>query len=89
MHLQYRLVTRIRGILVMALYRKSLTITQSEAKSSAALSLMSTDMDGVIEGVVALHDVWIGLLESCFGVYLLTQYAGSAAAIAVGSIMCK
>jgi len=73
----------------MALYRKSLTITHSEAKSSAAVSLMSTDIDGIIEGVVGVHDIWVGLLEACVGVYLLAQYAGAAAVIVVGSIMCK
>ena len=89
MHLEYRLATKIRGALVMTLFQKSLTITYADAKESAAVSLMSTDIDGIVEGIPHLCKMIAGLIEACVGVYILTTFVKAAAAIAVGAILCK
>ncbi len=89
MHLQYRLTTKLRGAIVMALFKKSLTLTNANAKESAAVSLMSTDIDGIVEGIPKIHKIISGLIEACVGVYILTTFVSAGAAIAVGTIICE
>lgn len=73
----------------MALFKKSLTLTFANAKESAAVSLMSTDIDGIVEGIPEIHKIFSGFIEACIGVYILTTFVSAGAAIAVGTIVCE
>lgn len=45
-------------------------------KKSAALSLMSTDLDGMGLGVTHIHELWSSLIAVGAGVYVLSIFVG-------------
>ncbi|KAJ3494640.1 hypothetical protein NLG97_g3948 [Lecanicillium saksenae] len=75
-HLKNRLVTRIRGALICLLLDKSLHLSQKEATKSSALTLMSTDIEGITEGLPAIQEFVITALEVGFGVFFLSRFVG-------------
>lgn len=75
-HLGYRLVTRVRGGLVSELFQKTLKLPQSEAKKSAAVTLMSADIDGIATGLPGVYDIVMTVLEIGLGTYLLSGFVG-------------
>lgn len=50
----------------------------SKAKDSAAVTLMSTDIEGVASGLQKIHDIWASVIELGLGVYLLQRQVGTA-----------
>jgi hypothetical protein len=77
-HLVYRLVTLLRGILVTAIYDKTLHLSHTELKSSAAVTLMSTDINGVATVLIMFHDLSGRLSELVVGIYILYRVMGPA-----------
>ncbi|KJZ71929.1 hypothetical protein HIM_08685 [Hirsutella minnesotensis 3608] len=83
-HLTYRMITMLRGVLVSAIFKKSLRLRQSDkANESAAVTLMSTDIDGIEGGLDQFHDIWASVLELALGVYLLATIVGGASFLVV------
>ncbi|KAJ5598777.1 hypothetical protein N7537_008861 [Penicillium hordei] len=77
-HHTYRLITSVRGGLVTLIFTKVMDLEASEAKDSAAVTLMSTDVDGVASGLQKIHDIWASVIELGLGVYLLQRQVGAA-----------
>jgi ATP-binding cassette subfamily C (CFTR/MRP) protein 1 len=48
MQIAFRAMTKIRGALVTSIYKKMLTVRAETTNSSAAVSLMSTDVDRIV-----------------------------------------
>lgn len=67
-----------RGMLVTAIFKHTLELDLATAKKSAAVTLMSTDVDSIGTGFVTMHDLWAGIIELAIGVYLLARYVGPA-----------
>lgn len=78
-HAIYRCLTMNRGILVSAIFKHTLELDFATAKKSAAVTLMSTDVDNIEAGFVIMHNIWAGVIELGIGVYLLSRYVGAAA----------
>jgi len=78
-HAVYRCLTMNRGMLVSAIFKQTLELDLATAKKSAAVTLMSTDVDSIEAGFVMMHDLWAGVLELGIGVFLLARYVGAAA----------
>ncbi|KAK2592795.1 hypothetical protein QQS21_009499 [Conoideocrella luteorostrata] len=78
-HFNYRLTTRLRGVLVSEIFKKTLAIEQVNAKEFAAATLMSTDIDGISEGLPKFHELWASFLELGLGLYFLSTAVGAAA----------
>ena len=68
-----------RGMLVSAVFKHTLELDLTTAKKSAAVTLMSTDVDSIGSAFVIMHDLWAGIIELAIGVYLLARYVGAAA----------
>lgn len=75
-HMNYRQATRMRGGLIAQIFDKNLRISQTEAKKSAAVTLMSNDVDGIARGLLRCYDVVITLFEVGFGMFLLSRFVG-------------
>ncbi|KAI1878317.1 uncharacterized protein JN550_000499 [Neoarthrinium moseri] len=82
-HAVYRCLTMNRGMLVSAIFKQTLELDLATAKKSAAVTLMSTDVDSIEAGFVMMHDLWAGVLELGIGVFLLARYVGAAAFLVV------
>ncbi|KAK2591110.1 hypothetical protein QQS21_011198 [Conoideocrella luteorostrata] len=78
MHCTYRLITAVRGGLVALIFSKAIDLDVATAKESAAVTLMSTDIDGVASGLQKIHDIWASLIELGLGIYLLQLQVGAA-----------
>lgn len=75
-HQLYRHITMVRGSLVSIIYTKSLSIEDRIDDPSAAVTLMSTDVDRICQSLVILHDLWARPLELSTGVVLLALQIG-------------
>ena len=62
-HWHYQGLTMIRGCLVSAIYRKVLERKIDVSDDSAAVTLMSTDLERITNGLTSLHEVWANTAE--------------------------
>ncbi|EQL02449.1 ABC transporter, transmembrane domain, type 1 [Ophiocordyceps sinensis CO18] len=84
MHLTYRIITRLRGLLVSAIFDKTIKLKASDtANKLAAMTLMSTDIDGLENGLAYFHDIWASIIELALGIYFLAMLVGGASFLVV------
>lgn len=82
-HLNDRLATKTRGVLVSQIFRKALNLDRDEANKSAAVSLMSTDVAGIVTTLRLLTEAWAGLIELAIGIYILSTIIKQSAFLSV------
>ncbi|KAH6647202.1 P-loop containing nucleoside triphosphate hydrolase protein [Truncatella angustata] len=88
-HLRFQLITMIRGALVGIIYQKTLNLETSSISESAPVTLMSTDIDGIISATQSFHDLWPSVIEVGVGLFLLDRKAGhSSFLVLVPGIFC-
>ena len=75
-HRLYRTNTMLRGALVGLIYDRTLLIQDGVYDESAAITLMSTDVDGINGTIERLFEVWAPFLEVAIGIYLLANELG-------------
>ncbi|KAJ4165428.1 hypothetical protein LMH87_007062 [Akanthomyces muscarius] len=76
----YRLKIRIgvRGMLLAALYNKTVRLSTDELSKAAALTLMSTDVNGT-QGLISLsYESWAKLIEIGLGLGILAAFVGAS-----------
>ncbi|KAJ5972718.1 multidrug resistance protein [Penicillium vulpinum] len=87
----FRSLALIRSMLMTAIFEKTLQSPASVATEKAAVTLMSTDVDRIINGLREIHELWANLLQIIIATYLLEtelQYACIAPAVtALGSFI--
>ncbi|RSL98853.1 hypothetical protein CEP52_010121 [Fusarium oligoseptatum] len=71
-------LTMIRGCLCAVVYRKTTEMKLTSADDSAALTLMSTDIDRVLHGAESAHELWANTIEVSVGCWLLYNKVGVA-----------
>ncbi|KPM39618.1 ATP-binding cassette transporter abc3 [Neonectria ditissima] len=71
-------VYMLRGCLAAAVYRKTTQTKLTAADDSAAVTLMSTDIERVLQGAPTVHDMWAGTAEVALGCWLLQKQIGVA-----------
>lgn len=79
----------VRGQLISMLYDKASDLSITAANPTAALTLMSADIERIDSGWRTAHDVWANLIEIVIAVYLLGRQLGLACLIPVGAAICK
>lgn len=77
-HALFRFISMVRGSLVSAIYRKTTDINLTAFNDSAAVTLMSTDVERVVEGLRFTHEFWADLLQVGIATYLLKREVGLA-----------
>ncbi|PWY65371.1 multidrug resistance protein MDR [Aspergillus sclerotioniger CBS 115572] len=80
-HHTFRLITQIRGSLVSVIYDKTLELKFDEYSDSAALTLMSNDIDNIASGVQNMHEVWASPVSVAVALYLLQHEVAWAAVV--------
>lgn len=71
-----KLQTSTRGMLVAALYHKSLRLSTDELSRSAVLTLMSTDVNSVQGLISLLYESWARFIEVGLGLGILAAFIG-------------
>ena len=83
----YRAATMMRGSLIPLIYQKSLLLDSSASSTfspTAALTLVSTDIETITSGLVQVHETWSNLVEIGIAIYLLERQLGAACVMGVG-----
>ena len=75
-HRLYRSVTMFRGALVSLIYAKTLEMRAGGLDESAALTLMSTDIDRLTVSLSNLCEIWAYVIEMATGLWLLEREIG-------------
>jgi hypothetical protein len=58
-------------------------LSATAADNGAAITLMSTDIEGIADGIKEMHEIWANVFELGVAVYLLQLYIGPACFVAV------
>lgn len=88
-HLTFRAITMARGQLISMLYDKATDISITAADPTAALTLMSADIERIDTGWRTAPDVWANLVEIAIAIFLLERQLGVACLIPVGAAICE
>ncbi|KAK3371045.1 P-loop containing nucleoside triphosphate hydrolase protein [Lasiosphaeria ovina] len=82
-HRTFRTVTMLRGALVAAVYAKTATLGLGDVDPAAAMTLMSADMERIVQGCQTMHEVWANAAEVGVAIFLLQQQLGVACVVPV------
>lgn len=77
----------VRGSLVSLIYAESLALEDQNDDLSAAVTLMSTDVDRICQSLVLLHDLWARPLELAVGIGLLARQIGWVCVMPVAVVL--
>lgn len=66
-------------MLIVAIYEKLQNLSMDDLEKSAAVTLMSTDVDGIQKAVSTVHNTWASLVELGLGIYVMYLFVGYAA----------
>ncbi|KAJ2978353.1 hypothetical protein NQ176_g3864 [Zarea fungicola] len=77
-HHAYRTATLVRGILVTAILHKALKLSHAQLKKSAALTLMTVDIETLTFTITSFHDVWASVFELGLAIFMLAKLIGGA-----------
>jgi ATP-binding cassette, subfamily C (CFTR/MRP), member 1 len=77
-HNVYRLITMVRSAIVGLIYRNTLSLDTKTANDSAALTLMSTDLESIASGIEVFDSLWAEPIEIGVAIYLLYDQIGVA-----------
>lgn len=77
-HINFQLMTMIRGGLVALIFEKTLGLEAAKAREGDAVSLMSADIEGIEPGIELIHEIWASVIELGIALYLLQMQVGAA-----------
>ncbi|PNP52062.1 hypothetical protein THARTR1_07271 [Trichoderma harzianum] len=79
-HQNGRCVTMLRGVLVSAVFSKVTEVSIVVVDDSAALTLMSSDVDVIGRAMRQIHEFWANVFQIAIATWLLSKQIGYAAA---------
>jgi ATP-binding cassette subfamily C (CFTR/MRP) protein 1 len=68
----------LRGALISIIFSKITDLALGAVEDSAAVTLMSTDIDSIATGLVQMHEIWATPIELGIGIYCLQRQVGLA-----------
>ncbi|KAF7933004.1 uncharacterized protein EAE97_008771 [Botrytis byssoidea] len=77
-HQIFRVITMVRGGLVCVIYNVTLSLDVNSTGDSAAVTLMSTDIERIGTGFSSVDSLWAGPIEAGIATYLLQREMGLA-----------
>ncbi|KAL6239814.1 hypothetical protein BDW75DRAFT_197446 [Aspergillus navahoensis] len=83
-HLTYRAITMVRGAVVSMVYRKACTLNLRDADPAESVTLMSADIERIVQGWQTMHEMWANVAEIALAVFLLERELGVACVVPVG-----
>lgn len=73
----------VRGGLISMLFNKATDLKITDADPASAMTLMSADIERIVQGWQGIHELWASLLEVVLAIVLLEQQLGPACAIPI------
>lgn len=77
-HRHQRALTMVRGMLVSAIFKRTTELSITALDNSAAVTLMSTDIERIQGGCRDLHEIWANVIEAGLASWLLERELGLA-----------
>ena len=77
-HMSIRAVTQLRGMLTAQIYDKILKLPHPTAKRSVASTLISNELESVLNGFREFNDTWISVVDVGLALYRLSRNTGLA-----------
>ncbi|KFY89738.1 hypothetical protein V500_05527 [Pseudogymnoascus sp. VKM F-4518 (FW-2643)] len=77
-HKANRMATMVRGSLVNAIYTQTLDLSITSLDESAAVTLMSLDVERICTAILPIHSLWSSPLEITLAIWLLQKEIGVA-----------
>lgn len=71
-----RIMTMFRGVMVGLVYKRSLSLPDGLHEESAAITLMSTDVDIICDAIPTIYELWAQIIEVMIGFGLLWRELG-------------
>lgn len=88
-HWAYRSITMVRGGLISMLTRKTTDLSVRDVDPAASLTLMSADVERIVQGWQTMHEMWANLAEIAVAIVLLEGQLGISCLVPVGVSICK
>ena len=82
-------MTMFRGAMISLIFDKTLSAKSEEYNESAALTLMSTDIDRIVQCFDYFHSMWAKLIEVIIGTTLLGLQLGWTCIMPLIVVGCK
>lgn len=82
-HRTYRTITMVRGGLVSLIYRKTSALSLRDVDPAASMTLMSADVERIVQGWQTMHEIWANVVEVGVAIYLLERQLGVACVVPV------
>lgn len=79
----------VRGCLVSVIYRKTTDISVVALDDKVAVTLMSTDVERIVQGLALMHDIWTTFLTIGIALFLLQRQVGTAFIVPLLLFICK
>jgi ATP-binding cassette subfamily C (CFTR/MRP) protein 1 len=77
-HQANRMATMVRGSLVNAIYAQTLELSITSLSESAAITLMSSDVERICDAILPIHSMWSSPMEIALAIWLLQKEVGLA-----------
>lgn len=77
-HKTNRMITIVRGSLVGAIYTQTLDLSITSLDESAAVTLMSADVERICVALAPIHTLWAAPIEISLAIWLLQKEIGVA-----------
>jgi len=77
-HKANRTARMVRGSLVNAIYRQTLDVSINSLDESAAVTLMSSDVERICNAILSIHNLWSSPVEIALAIWLLQKEIGVA-----------
>ena len=79
----------VRACLVSVTYTKVTELPMSHREKSAAVTLMSTDVERITTGLARIHEIWASIVELIVASVLLQRELGIVCLVPFGVIACS
>lgn len=78
----------IRGALMTAVYRKGMEVNFKDNNGTKTVTLMSTDCELIIRGLLTMHELWASVIQVSFATWLVQRELGIACIGPIAITLC-
>jgi len=82
-HRTFRTITMARAGLVSIIYDKIARLNIKDLDPATSMTLMSADMERIVQGWQTMHEIWSNIIEVGLAIYLLERQLGVACVVPV------
>lgn len=88
-HKTYRTIAMVRAGLISMIYHKTSTLSLKDIDPAASMTLMSADMERIVQGWQTMHEIWSNSIEVGVAIFLLERQLGIACVVPVALSICE